>query len=61
MNDNKPAFLRCFADWIENWKEQSISNCEKFTLTENTSSALKRTHRCTASLIEDLLSEGYDL
>ena len=33
---------------------------EQFTLTENTSSALKRTLRYTASLIEDLLSEGYE-
>ena len=40
--------------------DESISNCKRFTLTENTSSALKRTLRCTASLIEDLLSEGYE-
>ena len=59
-NDKKPEFLRRFAEWIENWKEQRISNCEKFTLTENTSSALKRTLRCSASLIEDLLNEDYD-
>ena len=60
LDDNKPTFLRALADWIEEWKDESISNCEQFTLAENTSSALKRTHRCTASLIEDLLSEGYE-
>ena len=60
LGDNKPTFLRALADWIEEWKDESISNCERFTLTENTSSALKRTLRCTASLIEDLLSEGYE-
>ena len=60
LGDNKPTFLRALADWIEEWKDESISNCEQFTLTENTSSALKRTLRCTASLIEDLLSEGYE-
>ena len=60
LGDNKPTFLRALADWIEEWKDESISNCEQFTLTENTSSALKRTLRYTASLIEDLLSEGYE-
>ena len=37
-----------------------LPNCEKFTLTAQTSSALKRTLRCHAALIEDLLSEDYD-
>ena len=60
LGDNKPTFLRALADWIEEWKDENISNCERFTLTENTSSALKRTLRCTASLIEDMLSEGYE-
>ena len=60
LGDNKPTFLRALADWIEEWKDESISNCKRFTLTENTSSALKRTLRCTASLIENLLSEGYE-
>ena len=60
LGDNKPTFLRALADWIEEWKDESISNCERFTLTENMSNALKRTLRCTASLIEDLLSEGYE-
>ena len=60
LGDNKPTFLRALTDWIEEWKDESISNCEQFTLTENTSSALQRSLRCTASLIEDLLSEGYE-
>ena len=37
-----------------------MANCERFTLTEQTSSALKQTLRCTASLIEDLIAEGYN-
>ena len=60
LGDNKPTFLRALADWIEEWKDESISNCERFTLTENTHSALNCTLRCTASLTEDLLSEGYE-
>ena len=60
LGDNKPTFLRALANWIEEWKDESTSNCDRFTLTENTNSALKRTLRCTASLIEDLLIEGYE-
>ena len=59
-NDGKPEFLRAFADWLDQWDEMKLPNCESFTLTAQTSSALKRTLRCHASLIEDLLSEGYD-
>jgi hypothetical protein len=59
-NDNKPRFLREFADWLEEWESNKIPNCEKFCLTAQTSDALKRTLRCHASLIEDLLREGYD-
>ena len=57
---DKPTFLRALADWIGEWKDEIISNCERFTSTENTSSAQKRTLRCTASLIEVLLSGGYE-
>ena len=59
-NDNKPEFLRAFADWLDMWDDQKIPNCENFTLTAQTSSALKRTLRCQAALIEDLLSDGYE-
>ena len=52
--DHKPEFLRKFAEWIEEWQDQS-SKC----LTPQTSEALITTLRCTASLIEDLLAEGY--
>ena len=46
------------ADWIQNWQENKIPNCEKFTLTSQTASAFVRTLKCHA--IEDLLAEGYD-
>ena len=59
LNDMKPDFLRLMADWIGCWKGESMANCERYTLTEQTSSALKLTLRCTASLIEDLIAEGY--
>jgi hypothetical protein len=56
--DGKPQFLRNLASWLENWKNQQISNAQKFTLTSQTNAALVRTLRCHAALIEDLLSEG---
>ena len=46
--------------WTQNWQEKKIPNCEKFTLTSQTASAFVRTLKCHASLIEDLLAEGYD-
>ena len=58
--DNKPAFLRHFAQWIEEWQCMQLSNCGKFTLTKQTMSALIQTLKCTADLIEDLLQEGFD-
>lgn len=58
--DNKPQFLRALADWVESWDLEKIRNAEKFTLSAQTSYALRRTLRCQASLIEDLLQEGYD-
>ena len=36
-----------------------MPNCEPFTLTAQTSSALRRTLRFHAALIEDVLHEGY--
>ena len=57
--DGKPEFLRKFADWVDEWFESQISNCGKFTLSAQTSSALAVTCRALAALIEDLLEEGY--
>ena len=47
-------------DWIQNWQEKKIPNCEKFTLTSQTASAFVRTLKYHALLREDLLAEGYD-
>ena len=33
LNDGKPKFLRTFADWLDSWQHQKISNCGKFTLS----------------------------
>ena len=60
VGDNKVEFLRCFASWLSSWKESSISCCEKFTLTLQTSAALTCTLNASASLTEDLLNEGYE-
>ena len=60
IGDQKPKFLRAFADWLEEWHENQIPSCEKYTLTAQTKSALVVTLRATASLIEDLLLEGYE-
>ena len=57
--DNKPKFLREFADWIEKWQQIESAKSKPFSLTPQTSHALVTTLRCTASLIEDLLQEGY--
>ena len=59
LGDNKSDFLRSMAEWIYCWQREGMANCERFTLTEQTGSTLKRTLRCTASLIDDLLHEGY--
>ena len=58
-NDCKPTFLRKLADWFSKWKTQQPAKTEKFTLSKQTTSALETTLRCTATLIEDLLQEGY--
>ena len=60
-NDNKPKFLREMAAWLKRWGNSKIPNCEKFTLSALTSSALQRTLLCQASLMEDLLSDGFKL
>ena len=53
--DNKPKFLREVADWVE-----QSSECAYFTFTQQTTKALTTTLRASASLIDDLLGEGYD-
>ena len=58
--DQKPSVLRAMAEWVQAWETERIANYEKFTLTAQTSSALVRTLLCLASLIEELLGEGYD-
>ncbi|XP_065673901.1 uncharacterized protein LOC136090852 [Hydra vulgaris] len=57
--DKKPEFLREMAHWIKVWQSQKIPNCEKFTLSVQTAAALIRTLNSHASLIEDLLNDGY--
>ena len=59
-NDCKPTFGRKLADWFSEWKTQQPNKTEKFTFSKQTTSALVRTLRCTATLIEVLLQEGYD-
>ena len=59
LGDQKPEFLRAFANWIEQWQRQESRKAKPLSLTVQTSKALVTTLRCTASLIEDLLEEGY--
>ena len=59
IDDKKPQFLRIFANWIESWERAQLQGCNSFTLTKQTSNALVITLRGTASLLEDLLNEGY--
>lgn len=59
-DDKKPQFLRAFANWIDEWDLMKLRNSEKFTLSAQTSYALRRTLRCHASLIEELLSEDFN-
>ena len=47
------------AEWVQARQTERIPNFEKFTLTAQTSSAFVRTLFSLASLIEDLLREGY--
>ena len=60
LGDDKPAFLRAFSAWLRDSQQERILNCERFTLTSQTASAFIRTLLCHASLIEDLLEEGYE-
>ena len=53
--DNRVCFLRAVADWIEEW-----NLCPNFTLSFQTGKAIVVTLRAQASLIEDLLQEGYN-
>ena len=48
------------AHWIEAWQLRKVPNCEEFTLSAQTAAALIRTLNCHASLIEDLLNDGYN-
>ena len=57
--EKNPDFLLVLEDWIESWDKLKKSNKEKFALSAQTSRALRHTLRCHASLIEDLLQEGY--
>ena len=59
LSNGKPQFFRLFAQWLQEWQEQKLSNCQKFTLSAQTSAALIQTAKCQAALIEDLLSEEY--
>ena len=59
LGDGKPQFIRMFAQWLQEWQDQKLSNCQKFTLSAQTNAALIQTAKCQAALIEDLLSEGY--
>ena len=42
------------------WDNEKIINAENFTLSAQTSYALRHTLRCQANLINGLLREGYD-
>ena len=35
IGDNKPSFFHAMADWVQNWQEKKIPNCEKFTAFSN--------------------------
>lgn len=52
--DNKIEFLQAVANWIEQW-----SNISQFSLSVPTSKAIVISLRAQASLLDDLLSEGY--
>ena len=59
--DNKPDFLRSFCQWLKQWDENKIANCEAFTLSKQNREALLRTSLCHAALIEDLVADGFDI
>ena len=48
-DDQKLSFLRATAEWVQAWQtERVLHNCEKFTLTAQTGSALVKTLSCIA-------------
>ena len=57
--DLKPQFFQLLYQWISEWTTTQYQDSEKYILSKQTSSALITTLRCTASLINDLLQEGY--
>ena len=59
LNGGKPVFLRTFGDWLDSWQHRKISNCERFTLSDQTNAAMFRTLRCHANMIKDLLHQQY--
>ena len=54
LGDQKTDYYRALADWIEEWCQSP-----HFTLTTQTTSALTKTIRSQALLIDELLSDGY--
>ena len=40
--DQKPPFLRAMAEWVQGWQTERIPNCENFTSTVQSGSALVR-------------------
>ena len=46
----KPDFLEAFAKWVEEWHGERIANCQTFTLSAQTASALIQTLRGHALL-----------
>ena len=52
--DGRTDFLRSFANWLETWSASST----KFCLTKQTASALIRTLRAQAALVDELLDSG---
>ena len=59
LGDKKPLFLRSFAEWLEKWRALQYPSSEKYAMSKQTFSAFITTLRCTASLIEDLLNDGF--
>ena len=58
--DGKPIFLRKFAGWLLEWRNEKLPNSERFALSAQTNSALIHTTKCQTAPIEDLLREGYE-
>ena len=59
--DNKSKFLRAFCTMVDRMENSSkIANLEKFSFSSQTSQALQQTLLSHASLIEDLLVDGFN-